>query len=280
MGAIAAKISGNASITAGQLPSNIPATKIADGSVSNTEFQYLDGATSNLQTQLNTKAPLASPTFTGTVAGITAAMVNLGNVNNTSDANKPVSTAQQAALDLKANIASPSLTGTPLSPTAAPGTNTTQISTTAFVTNAVSGLVSAASPALTGSPTVNGFGILQWFGATGIDAVVGANVALGTSLTGKTFLPLIVIIQSTTESGTISVVPVISIGTNSTSFNNIAAAITCTGLTANNLAFPFHVSAITAAVLSATPVVTKFTTPASGVAPVLTISIYLGGLYV
>lgn len=34
---------------------------------------------------------------------ITAAAVGLGNVNNTSDANKPVSTAQQTALDLKAN---------------------------------------------------------------------------------------------------------------------------------------------------------------------------------
>ncbi len=58
------------------------------------------------------KANLASPTFTGTVSGITATMVGLGNVNNTSDANKPVSTAQQAALNLKANLASPTFTGT------------------------------------------------------------------------------------------------------------------------------------------------------------------------
>jgi DNA-binding protein YbaB len=57
-------------------------------------------------------APLASPTFTGTVGGITASMVGLGNVTNTSDANKPVSTAQQSALDLKANLASPTFTGT------------------------------------------------------------------------------------------------------------------------------------------------------------------------
>jgi hypothetical protein len=61
---------------------------------------------------LSLKAPLASPTFTGTVGGITASMVGLGNVNNTSDANKPVSTAQQTALDLKANLASPTFTGT------------------------------------------------------------------------------------------------------------------------------------------------------------------------
>jgi hypothetical protein len=58
------------------------------------------------------QAPLASPTFTGTVAGITASMVGLGNVTNSSDANKPVSTAQQTALDLKANLASPTFSGT------------------------------------------------------------------------------------------------------------------------------------------------------------------------
>lgn len=50
------------------------------------------------------KAPIASPTFTGTVGGVTKAMVGLGNVDNTTDAGKPVSTAQQSALDLKANI--------------------------------------------------------------------------------------------------------------------------------------------------------------------------------
>ncbi len=54
-------------------------------------------------TDLNLKAPIASPTFTGIVSGISAAMVGLTNVNNTSDANKPISTATQTALDLKAN---------------------------------------------------------------------------------------------------------------------------------------------------------------------------------
>lgn len=39
--------------------------------------------------------------------------LGLGNVNNTSDVAKPVSTAQQTALDLKANIASPVFTGSP-----------------------------------------------------------------------------------------------------------------------------------------------------------------------
>lgn len=70
-----------------------------------TTKSYVDGA-------LDLKANLASPTFTGTVSGITKAMVGLPNVDDTSDANKPVSTAQQTALNLKANLASPTFTGT------------------------------------------------------------------------------------------------------------------------------------------------------------------------
>jgi len=63
------------------------------------------------QAALDLKAPLASPTFTGTVSGITKTMVGLGNVDSTSDVNKPISTATQTALNLKAPLASPTFTG-------------------------------------------------------------------------------------------------------------------------------------------------------------------------
>ena len=118
----------------------LPATT-SIGNVSATEIGYVDGVTSAIQTQLdsklstetasstylasataastyatitndNLKAPLNSPTFTGTVSGITKAMVGLGNVDNTTDANKPISTATQTALDLKAPKAAPTFTGT------------------------------------------------------------------------------------------------------------------------------------------------------------------------
>lgn len=79
-------------------------------------------------------APLASPAFTGTPTGITKAHVGLGSADNTTDVGKPVSTAQQTALDLKSNLAGPTFTGVPAAPTAAAGTNTTQLATTAFVT--------------------------------------------------------------------------------------------------------------------------------------------------
>jgi len=120
---------------------------------------------------LAAKAPLSSPTFTGTVSGITATMIGLGNVNNTADTAKPISTDQQTALDLKATIASPTFTGTvtipagasisgfatlaspaltgiPTAPTAALSTDTTQLATTAFVRAEVANLVNSAGATL------------------------------------------------------------------------------------------------------------------------------------
>jgi hypothetical protein len=70
------------------------------------------GYATTLTTALALKAPKASPTFTGTVGGITKGMVGLGSVDNTTDAAKPVSTAQQTEIDTKADIASPTFTGT------------------------------------------------------------------------------------------------------------------------------------------------------------------------
>jgi len=83
----------------------------------------IDTAASTYETIDNValKAPIANPTFTGTVSGITKSMVGLGNANDTSDLDKPISTATQAALDLKgsqsdlelkAPLASPSFSGT------------------------------------------------------------------------------------------------------------------------------------------------------------------------
>lgn len=45
----------------------LPATTSIDN-VSGTEISYLNGATSNIQQQIDAKSPLESPTFTGTVS--------------------------------------------------------------------------------------------------------------------------------------------------------------------------------------------------------------------
>jgi hypothetical protein len=64
----------------------------------------------NLQTTLDGK--LATNGDGSLLIGLTKTQVGLANVDNTSDANKPVSSATQTALNLKANLASPTFTGT------------------------------------------------------------------------------------------------------------------------------------------------------------------------
>ena len=110
---------------------------------------YLVVDYTNLLNNLALRAPLNSPTFTGTVSGITAAMVGLGNVNNTSDANKPISTATQAALNLLATnlapLASPTFTGTVSGPTPTTSDNSTTLATTAYVKSNLATYVDLAS---------------------------------------------------------------------------------------------------------------------------------------
>lgn len=65
--------------------------------------------------------------------GVTKAQVGLGNVENLAPADMPISSAGQAALNAKANKTDADLLGVPKAPTAAVGTNSTQLATTAFV---------------------------------------------------------------------------------------------------------------------------------------------------
>lgn len=95
-----------------------------------------------------TPANVASPTFTGTVSGITKSMVGLGSVDNTADTAKPVSTAQQTALNLKAPLAAPTFTGTVTLPstTSVGDVTGTQISYLAGVTSMVQTQLNAKAP--------------------------------------------------------------------------------------------------------------------------------------
>ena len=119
-------------------PSGLVKGDVGLGNVDNTADTAKPVSTAQ-QTALDLKANLASPTFTGTVSGISATMVGLGSVNNTADTAKPVSTAQQTALDLKANLASPTFTGTVTIPSGA----------------SISGFAPLASPTFTGTATAN-----------------------------------------------------------------------------------------------------------------------------
>jgi hypothetical protein len=89
----------------------LTASSLTVGSVSNTEIGYLDGVTSAIQTQINTKAPSASPTFTGTV--VLPSTTSIGNVSDTEIGYLDgVTSAIQTQLNAKAPTASPTFTGT------------------------------------------------------------------------------------------------------------------------------------------------------------------------
>ncbi|MCF6265221.1 MAG: collagen-like protein [Desulfuromusa sp.] len=82
-------------------PEQVGAATAAQGSNADTAFGWGDHSVAGYLTA----APVTSVAGkTGTVT-LVPGDVGLGNVNNTADASKPVSTAQQTALDLKANSA-------------------------------------------------------------------------------------------------------------------------------------------------------------------------------
>ena len=110
------KLAVDAVETAKIADSAVTSAKIADGTIVNGDINasaaIAQSKIAGLSDSFALKADLAGPTFTGTVSGITKSMVGLGNVDNTTDAGKPVSTATQTALNLKANLNEPTFTGT------------------------------------------------------------------------------------------------------------------------------------------------------------------------
>ena len=92
-------------------------------------------------------APTAGSNNPVTSKGIKAALdakqgsLTFDSTPTANSANPVTSGGTKAALDLKADKASPTFTGTPKAPTAASGTNTTQIATTAFVQTALTNKV-------------------------------------------------------------------------------------------------------------------------------------------
>lgn len=150
------------------------------GDVSSTELGYVNGVTSALQTQLDAKAPTANPTFTGTVSGITKSMVGLGSVENTADADKPVSTATQTALNAKLALAGGTMTGDIV--LAGAPTQALHPATKAYVDNVSAGLHihEAAHAATSNTLAVLSGGTVTY--DNGTDGV-GATLTLGTALT-------------------------------------------------------------------------------------------------
>lgn len=161
------------------------ATTSTNGFMSSTDKSKLNGIESGAQVNKVTS-----------VAGRTGAItlsksdVGLSNVDNTSDVNKPISNATQAALDDKADsvdltshtsntsnphnvtkaqvglgnvtneskatmFTSPTFTGTPKAPTPSANNNSTQIATTAYVDTAISNHISSVTGMMSIKGVVN-----------------------------------------------------------------------------------------------------------------------------
>ena len=207
-------------VTEGKLADGaVTSGKIADGTIVDTDVSSIAGIAqskiSGLSASFALKADLASPTFTGTVSGISKTMVGLGSADDTADTAKPVSTAQQTALDLKiasataastyAPLASPTLTGVPVAPTAAVATNTTQIATTAYVRGEVAALVNSAGA------TLDTLGEIA--------TALGNDASLSTTLTNA--IALKAPLASPTFTGTNTVANITVSGTSNMSANGV-----------------------------------------------------------
>jgi hypothetical protein len=91
--------------------------------------------------------------------------------------------AISGAVSSKADLASPTFTGSPAAPTAASGTNTTQLATTAFVTAALQAVYPVGSIYVNASSSTNpatllGFGTWTAFGAGRVMVGLDASDAL------------------------------------------------------------------------------------------------------
>lgn len=154
---------------------NLPiVTTSMNGAMTAGDKSKLDGITAGAQ--VNAVTSVAGRTGAVTVS---ASDVGLGNVNNTSDADKPISTAAQTALNLKAPLASPTFTGTPAAPTAAATANDTQLANTAFIrAQRAPVALSIATSAWVTSSTYSGYTRQATITLSGLSAIDRVDVAL------------------------------------------------------------------------------------------------------
>lgn len=218
---------------------NFSAISIADvtnlqatlGSKSDTNHTHVIAEVTLLQDALDNKAPLVHSHIIGDVTGLQTA---LNAKLNISDSATMLSTYLRSATasSTYAPLASPTFSGVPAAPTAAAGTQTSQIATTNFVTTADNLKANLASPTFTGTPTLptGTIGVTQTAGnsttALATTAFVTTADALKANLASPTFTG-----TPTLPTGTIGVTQ--TAGNSTTALATTAFVTTADALKAN-----------------------------------------------
>jgi len=130
----------NLQVTSGKLASGIDAAKIGGGGVSTTEFDFLGTVTSDVQAQINLKAPSLSPTLTTPILGVaTATSINKVAIT------QPATSATLTIADGKTLTANNSLTlaGTDATTQTFPATSGTVLTSVSKANEVQAGFLAA-----------------------------------------------------------------------------------------------------------------------------------------
>ncbi len=121
----------------------------------------------------------------GTAPGV---LNTLGEISDAINDDANLYTTLATLIAAKSPIASPAFTGVPEAPTAAPGTNTTQLATTAFVEAAVAS--STVSDGDKGDVVVSGTGLIWSLDISGVAAGTYANPTITFDAKGRATLAI------------------------------------------------------------------------------------------
>ncbi len=158
------------------------------------ELNILDGVTATAAELNILDGVTATAAELNILDGVTATAAEINFIDG-------VTSAIQTQLDAKAPLSSPALTGTPTAPTAAAGTNTTQVATTAFVFENPTGftllgtLTTTSGTAQTLSSLVlTSYKqlVFEWNGVScGTGTITNWNIGAGAVMTGGTATDLV-----------------------------------------------------------------------------------------
>lgn len=163
--------------------------RVAD--ISDTEIAYLNGVTSGIQTQIDAKAPTASPTFSGNVS--LPSTTSIGDVSNVEIGYlNGVTSAIQTQLGNKADLSGPTFSGAVTLPgtTSIGDVSATEIGYLNGVTGALQTQIDAkaplAAPVFTGTVSLPSTTTIGDVSNTEISYLDGVTSAIQTQLDGKT----------------------------------------------------------------------------------------------